>query len=101
MINYKDELDEFVSGLTKSLEKDIRKTAEENLIASIIDIYENDYSYSEYTSNVLSYNRNVAEYNYKQYLFQKDGKPSFDYMVEIPVISKDIFDLIRELKKGE
>lgn len=95
-----NQLDEIVASLADSIGKEARRISELNIIAAIIDIYESEYTYSEYTSSVMQYNRDVAEHNYKQYLFNKDESAIPNYMVEAIVLSQDQFDFIRSMKKG-
>lgn len=96
MIN---KLEEIISDLTDSINKDVKRISEMNIIAAIIDIYESDYTYSEYVASVMQYNRDVAEHNYKQLLFNKD-ESTVNYMVQAIVLSEDQFDFIRDMKKG-
>ena len=97
MIN---KLEEIISDLTDCVSKEVKRISEMNIIAAIIDIYESDYTYSEYVASVMQYNRDVTENNYKQMLFNKDESAVPNYMVEAIVLSEDQFNFIRDMKKG-
>lgn len=94
------QLNEIVSELADTISKEVNRISEMNIIAAIIDIYESDYTYSEYVSSVAQYNKDVAEHNYKQMLFNKDESAVPNYMVEAIVLSEDQFNFIRDMRKG-
>jgi len=95
-----NELNKFITETADLVCKTMEREVEQNLLTSIIDIYENDYTFKEYTDKLYKYNKEVQTHNYK--LSIMDSKPSIDqYMTEIPVLSYENFMFIRSLRSDK
>lgn len=94
-----NELNKFITETADLVCKTMEREVEQNLLTSIIDIYENNYTFKEYTDKLYKYNKEVQAHNYK--LSIMDSRPSIEqYMAEIPVLSHENFMFIRSMKKG-
>lgn len=93
-----NELNKFITETADLVCKTMEKEVEQNLLTSIIDIYENDYTFKEYRDKLYKYNKEVQTHNYKLSIMDKE--PSIEhFMTEIPVLSYENFMFIRSMKK--
>lgn len=91
------ELNKFIAETADSICRATEEEVEQNLLASIIDIYENDYTFKEYRDKLYKYNKDVQTHNYR--LSIMDSEPSIEqFMTEIPVLSYENFMFIRSLR---
>ena len=91
------ELNKFVTETADSICRATEKEVEQNLLASIIDIYENDYTFKEYTSKLYKYNKEVQTHNYKLSIMDTE-LAVLEFMTEVPVLSYENFMFIRSLR---
>lgn len=93
------EINKIIREATDAIYMKMENETEQSLLASIIDIYENDYSYREYTNKLYNYNKEVRAHNFKLSIADEELVIS-QLMIEIPVLSYENFMFIRNMKKG-
>lgn len=91
------ELNKFIVETADLVCKTMEREVEQNLLTSIIDIYENDYTFKEYRDKLYKYNKEVQTHNF--HLSIMDSEPGIEqFMTEIPVLSHENFMFIRSLR---
>ncbi len=91
------EINKFIADTADSICKATEKEVEQNLLASIIDIYENDYTFKEYRDKLYKYNKDVKMHNYKLSIMNTE-LAVLEFMTEVPVLSYENFMFIRSLR---